>query len=955
MQKILWEQKFKPKGIFGGHINIRSIVQKSEEIQQLLSDSNLDYLCLTETWLTPTTPLAMFNVPGFKIYRKDRQSGRGGGVMVYVKENIKTEELPLITDNLECIGIKMILSPEMHFNVIVVYRPPTAKDCFINSLSDILKQYSNKELIVMGDFNLDWLNKARRKKLKDIASSLHMTQMINSPTRITQSSRTLLDLIFTNKPDRITKTYNLLTGLSDHNMTLITRKLSKDRYKDTQSSRCMRFIPKKDRQVLENELKNVPWNDIVQWVNTNQSCDELMTKIKDIITKYTKTQTRKQGTKKKIPWINETIWNLMKKRDSALKRANKTCQNVDRMAFKSLRNKVTALLRKARADFHLEIIKAAKGNIGQLWKSIDKLTGRGQKRNEEITLNVNGTNITDSSEISNYFNLNFIQTVQTLNKNFTQTCDSEIIINNKNGLQLEVTSESKVNKVLSSLSSSQSKDIFGMDTLFIKTYKDILTPPITKLINQSIAENTFPNTLKTATIIPIHKAGNKQDINNYRPISILPVLSKPLEKVVTEQLTQHLEDEGLLHPMQFGFRANHSTETACCLLTETIKQSLDNGGVVGAIFLDLRKAFDTVSHHILLNKLAHLKLSTSTLSWLKSYLSGRTQCVRIDNTISEIAPTDIGLPQGSNIGPLLFSLYINDLPSVCQDVNIQMYADDTVVYTWGKDAEQVAKKLTLAMENVSKWLNASCLTLNIKKTATMYFVNNNKQSSFPNITVNGERIQNVKEYRYLGIMLDPHLTFKKHVKQMCHSIKYNIKTFKCIRNSLTLEAALTYFNSMIMSRFYYCITCWSQANKTTLRPLESLHKQSLKILDKKPRQYHHCTILQKYRMLNFNNIQKYASIRMTHKILNNTAPAPLKNFIKYTSAVSSRSTRASTTGQCNIPRLKTTFAQSAFSYKAIKDWNDLPSTLKTQTDYLTFSTELKKWLWNNQHCQHTLS
>lgn len=176
------------------------------------------------------------------------------------------------------------------------------------------------------------------------------------------------------------------------------------------------------------------------------------------------------------------------------------------------------------------------------------------------------------------------------------------------------------------------------------------------MINQSIVENTFPNALKTATVTPIHKAGDKQDIDNYRPISILPVVSKALEKVVVEQLTQHLEAEGLLHPMQFGFRANHSTETACCLLIETIKSKLDNGGVVGAIFLDLRKAFDTVSHPILMSKLTNYKLSVNILAWLRSYLSDRSQCVRINNTTSHTIASDIGLPQGSNIGPLLFSL-----------------------------------------------------------------------------------------------------------------------------------------------------------------------------------------------------------------------------------------------------------------------------------------------------------
>lgn len=234
----------------------------------------------------------------------------------------------------------------------------------------------------------------------------------------------------------------------------------------------------------------------------------------------------------------------------------------------------------------------------------------------------------------------------------------------------------------------------------------------------------------------------------------------------------------------------------------------------------------------------------------------------------------------------------------------------------------------------------------------MYFHNRSKNYNCPNVYVNGEQIQNVTDFKYLGVTLDPTLSFKKHVKQMCQSLKFNIATFKCIRNSLTLEAAKLFFNAMIMSRFYYCITCWSQANKSTLKPLESIHKQALKILDRRTWQHHHCHILQKYTLLNFENVQRLANIRLVHRIIHNTAPAPLKKFVQLTSQVTTRATRSSSRQQCSIPKRKTTFAQSAFSYSAIKEWNNLPTEIKNLTSYSTFTCELKKWLWSGQTCQH---
>lgn len=198
-------------------------------IEHLLTDSNVDYLCLSETWLNPSTPSGVYTIRGYRIFRRDRGHGKGSGVMIYVKEQIQCKPLDLPND-LECVGVTINLSPEMSFNVIVLYRPPSENDMFLDKLSAMLKTCNGKEVLLMGDFNLNWLDKTRRKQLKDIAHKYNSTQLIESPTRITRSSKTLLDLIFTNKTERISKTYNLVTGLSDHNLTLVIRKLSKKRH-----------------------------------------------------------------------------------------------------------------------------------------------------------------------------------------------------------------------------------------------------------------------------------------------------------------------------------------------------------------------------------------------------------------------------------------------------------------------------------------------------------------------------------------------------------------------------------------------------------------------------------------------------------------------------------------------------------------------------------------------------
>lgn len=604
-------------------------------------------------------------------------------------------------------------------------------------------------------------------------------------------------------------------------------------------------------------------------------------------------------------------------------------------------------------DFFLDILNVNKGNSSLIWKNINNLTRRDQRFLGDLKLKVQGQLIEDHSAVASVFNNFFLDSVIELGKKFTKKIlDIFPPDDSRRVFELVEVNEQQIKKIISSLKSSRSRDTFQLDNMFFKTHKDTLASTIAHIINLSFKNSSFPDGFKHAIVIPIFKSGDRLEASNHRPISILPVLSKIAEKVVVEQLTTFLSlTNSGLHCMQFGFRANHSTETATLHLIEQIKSRLDKGGVVGTVFLDLRKAFDTVNHGALLSKLSKLNFSSGALAWMSSYLNDRFQCVRVGDALSSNLRCTMGVPQGSVLGPLLFSIYINDLPEQCQDVEVQMYADDTVVYTHAKTAELAAAKLTAALDRIQHWLDQSCLSLNVSKTKGMFF-SKTKVQPMVDILIKGERIDIVTNFKYLGVTLDSNLNFKKHVKTMVKSIKYNLANFRQIRNCLSLDAAKIFMHAMILSSMSYCITCWGQAGETAIRPIESLYKQTLKTLAKKPMHYHHCKILDKHNLLSFENFRLFSNLCLVYKILNGLAPPPLCDFVYARSLNSIRSTRISSIRDCHISFRRTVFGQSAFSVKASNQWNALPDDVRSSSSFSSFKTNLKRHLKGTQLCTH---
>lgn len=300
--RIIWDPKLKPRGVLGGHLNIRSFKSKRDQIHQLLLDSNLDFLCLTETWLNENSPSSALHVPGYKVHREDRVGSKGGGDLIFVKDRFQCHEVQWSCNELECIGLNITLSPSMSFSLITLYRPPSSKNTFYEHFENMLKECNfNKEVIIIGDFNINWEDKASRKTLKQITDDFDLKQLINGPTRVTNSTRTQIDLIFSNRPKRIVKSFNMLTGLSDHNMILIARKLTNKRFTPFVQEQESLNIPKKMQGQFISAIQSINWYNILSGRSLEEDSQRFTQQLQRSIDTFTRTQRHKR--KKRTPFF----------------------------------------------------------------------------------------------------------------------------------------------------------------------------------------------------------------------------------------------------------------------------------------------------------------------------------------------------------------------------------------------------------------------------------------------------------------------------------------------------------------------------------------------------------------------------------------------------------------------------------------------------------------------------
>ena len=615
--------------------------------------------------------------------------------------------------------------------------------------------------------------------------------------------------------------------------------------------------------------------------------------------------------------------------------------------YKTFKNKLNHLIRISHKHYINNYLNNHYNDLKKSWELINNLLQRKSKPELPKKFIIDNESITDPNKIANKFNDFFTTIGSNLASKIKKSSTSPVSFMKHrcpHSLFLNLVTEYEVIKIINNLKHTVA-GFDGINSVVLKHVFSEIMKPMLYLLNLSFTQGEFPDKLKVAVITPIYKKGIREDISNYRPVSVLPIFSKIFEKIMYNRLISFLEKNNILYNNQYGFRSGYSTDTALIYVTENILKALNEKQHVAGVFMDLAKAYDTINHKLLLQKLEYYGVRGVGYKWFCNYFQNRSQQVKYNASLSNFTKITCGIPQGSILGPLMFILYVNDLYLVSDKVEFVLFADDTNIFIKGHHFKDTIMQLNNVLEKVATWFQVNQLSLNISKTHYMIF-SSRKFQCHPDVSVkiNNISLQRVISTSFLGVEIDSQLTWKNHVSKINSKLCKSIGILHRVKTFLSKHWRLKLYNTFVLPYLNYCNIVWASANDSTLKPLIISQKRALKMVLDVPRTYSTKQVFTESGAFTIADIHKIQTGIFMHKYEHNILPSSFNHKYILNSGRHGYETRTSSNYYIPKPRIEK--FKYSLAYRGPYIWNNLPQSLKLINNLDSFKRKLKSFYRN---------
>lgn len=946
------------------HMNIRSLRQNFDLFLANLAklDYEIDLIVLSEIWIFEEE-VSFYKIPGYTSYANCNNNFRSGGIIVFALNKIKVKNRFIKMQSADILVLEMKIE-NVVYSIFSVYRlQKFSEDIFIQELETILSKLTTN-IIFLGDINI--CIKKTKPEVEKYLSLMYnngFSSFINNYTRVTEDSSSCLDHIFIRHKELSRFESGIFQlEITDHSLTAL---IIKDTSKNLIDKNVCNSVIKYNTfnfQSVKGLLKSCNWNNVLNKYNVNIALEEFYTNIKEAleISKETKEITPKyQKAKFKSPWMNDFLFKQIEKRNKLARlRKKRPYDREFNIYFNNFVNRLSLDISHTKNQYYSNLFDKCNGNSSEQWKLVNSLTDKRDKQPITSIQDSDGNNVEDPQQLANMFNEYFINIPLSLVADLPDTgVDPSGCVYQVNSLFLYPVSEQEILKIINSLKNKKS---VGCDSLSVELLKEIapeISHALVHLINTSFSTGEFPIKLKQSIIVPIFKKDRRDLLQNYRPIALLSVLSKVFERAMKSRLLEFLNKQNFFSSKQFGFMQGKSTELAITYFTEGVYNSFNNNDKSSGIFIDFTKAFDLVDHKILLGKLEIAGIRGTPLNWFRTYLTGRSQQVRIQKHLSSPKTISKGVPQGSVLSAPLFLIFINSLLNTPMRGSISAFADDISIRYSSKNWITIWTDLNEDLKSVRKWCDSNKMIINAAKTKLINFdlrgytfdsdlrfhVDNGCLTD--NQTCDCAAIEQVDNIKYLGIYLDEKLSWKNHISQLKSQLRKSVRQFYFLRNMLNENLMRTLYFALIDSRLNYGIENWGGTDKVSIHPLIVTQNHFIRILKFKPKRESALPLYTQLKILPLTHLFVYKVLKVFYNRSGNYGVERTYNR-----------TRSSTQGLFIHPKVNKSIFKKSFLFLGPKIYNKIPSFIKNNNNSCKqFLCKVRKWLFTRDDLSDLLT